>query len=149
MDNVVGVEKVAGLKVDQVFIGTCTNGRYEDLEIAANILAGKQVSNRRPAASSPPHRRRPTSARCTSGIIEKLVKAGATCCRRPAVRASVPATACPPTPRVVLSTANRNFKGRMGNTKADIYLASPATAAYSAAQGLHRRPKGGAVMKPR
>jgi 3-isopropylmalate/(R)-2-methylmalate dehydratase large subunit len=140
VDNVVGVEKVAGLKVDQVFIGTCTNGRYEDLEVAASILAGKHVSNHVRLIVAPASKETYIRA-LTSGIIEKLVKAGATLLSPSCGPCVGTCNGVPSDGEVVLSTANRNFKGRMGNTKADIYLASPATAAYSALKGCIADPR--------
>jgi 3-isopropylmalate/(R)-2-methylmalate dehydratase large subunit len=140
VDNVEGVEKMAGLKVDQVFIGTCTNGRYEDLEVAASILAGKHVSNHVRLIVAPASKETYLRA-LTSGIIEKLVKAGATLLSPSCGPCVGTCNGVPSDGEIVLSTANRNFKGRMGNTKADIYLASPATAAYSALKGCIADPR--------
>ncbi len=140
VDNVVAVEKVAGLKVDQVFIGTCTNGRYEDLEVAANILSGKHVSDHVRFIVAPASKETYIRA-LTSGIIEKLVKAGATLLSPSCGPCVGTCNGVPSDGEVVLSTANRNFKGRMGNTKAEIYLASPATAAYSALKGCIADPR--------
>ena len=131
VDNVVGVGEVAGTPLDQVFIGSCTNGRYEDLEAVARILEGKKVKVRTivlPASRS-------ILIRATeSGIISELLKAGVI----------VAPPGCGPClgahmgviceGETCLSTSNRNFKGRMG-TGGLIYLSSPETAAASALKG--------------
>jgi 3-isopropylmalate/(R)-2-methylmalate dehydratase large subunit len=140
VDNVVGVEKVAGLKVDQVYIGTCTNGRFEDLEAAAEILGGKHVSNHVRLIVAPASKETYLRA-LTSGVLEKLVKAGASVLTPSCGPCVGTCNGVPSDGEVVLSTANRNFKGRMGNTKAEIYLASPATAAYSAIKGCIADPR--------
>jgi 3-isopropylmalate/(R)-2-methylmalate dehydratase large subunit len=140
VDNVVGVEKVAGLKVDQVYIGTCTNGRYEDLEAAADILGGKHVNSHVRLIVAPASKETYLRA-LTSGIMEKLVRAGASVLTPSCGPCVGTCNGVPSDGEVVLSTANRNFKGRMGNTKAEIYLASPATAAYSAIKGCIADPR--------
>jgi len=139
VDNVRPVSEMEGREVDQVFIGSCTNGRVEDLKIAARILAGKRVKARTivmPAS-------REVMLDCLrEGIIEDLVKAGC----------AVGVPGCgpcvgghhgvPSKGEVVVSTTNRNFKGRMGNADSDVYLASPLTAAYSALNGRFTVPGG-------
>ncbi|MFA5313087.1 MAG: aconitase family protein, partial [Methanomassiliicoccales archaeon] len=140
VDNVVPIEKVAGLPLDQIYIGTCTNGRYEDLEIAAKILDGKTVSKNTRLIVAPSSKMILTQG-LETGIIGKLVKAGATVLSPSCGPCVGTCNGVPSDGENVLSTANRNFKGRMGNTKADIYLSSPATAAYSAIKGCIADPR--------
>jgi 3-isopropylmalate/(R)-2-methylmalate dehydratase large subunit len=140
VDNTKPVNKAKGIKVDQVFIGTCTNGRLEDLKIAAKILKGK---HRAPYTRLiiVPASRDVYLAAMRMGLLETLVRAGA----------SIMGPGCGPCvgvhegvlgdKEVCLSTANRNFKGRMGNPEGFIYLASPATAAYSAIKGTISDPR--------
>ncbi|MCE5296905.1 MAG: 3-isopropylmalate dehydratase large subunit [Euryarchaeota archaeon] len=140
VDNVVPIDKVAGLPLDQIYIGTCTNGRYEDLEIAAKILDGKTVNKSTRLIVAPSSKMILTQG-LETGIIGKLVKAGATVLSPSCGPCVGTCNGVPSDGENVLSTANRNFKGRMGNTKADIYLSSPATAAYSAIKGCIADPR--------
>jgi 3-isopropylmalate/(R)-2-methylmalate dehydratase large subunit len=140
VDNVVPIDKVAGLKLDQIFIGTCTNGRGEDLEIAAKILDGKQVSKSLRLLVAPASKEIYLNA-LHDGTVEKLVKAGAIMMTPSCGPCVGTCNGIPSDAENVLSTANRNFKGRMGNIKADIYLSSPATAAYSAIKGCIADPR--------
>lgn len=134
VDDVVPVSEVAGVPVNQVFIGTCTGGRFEDIEMAARIIKGKKIAaNCRMVVM-------PGSAdvlmRCIkAGYMEALISAGATfatpgCGPCAGVHAGVMAAG-----EVCVSTSSRNFLGRMGSTGAKIYSASPATAAASALTG--------------
>jgi len=134
VDNVVDVDKVAGLDIDQVYIGTCTNGRLEDLREAARVLAGNHVAPDVRLIVAPASKEILLDA-MREGYIDTLVKAGATLIAPSCGPCVGTCNGVPSDGEVVLSTANRNFKGRMGNTKADIYLSSPATAAYSAMKG--------------
>ncbi|MGO0122535.1 3-isopropylmalate dehydratase large subunit [Desulfothermobacter acidiphilus] len=134
VDNVSPVEEVAGTKIHQAFIGTCTNGRLEDLRLAARILAGRRINPRVRLVVAPASRRVYLEA-MREGILAALVEAGAAvvtpgCGPCVGTHNGVPADG-----ETVISTANRNFKGRMGNAKAEIYLASPATVAASALAG--------------
>ena len=140
VDNVVPIQKVAGLKLDQIFIGTCTNGRGEDLEIAAKILDGKQVSKSLRLLVAPASKEIYLHA-LHDGTVEKLVRAGAIMMTPSCGPCVGTCNGIPSDAENVLSTANRNFKGRMGNIKADIYLSSPATAAYSAIKGCIADPR--------
>jgi 3-isopropylmalate/(R)-2-methylmalate dehydratase large subunit len=140
VDNVAPIEKVAGLQLDQVYIGTCTNGRYEDLEIAAFFLDGKQVHKGTRLIIAPSSKWTYLKA-LETGVIAKLVKAGATLLAPSCGPCVGTCNGVPSDGEKVLSTANRNFKGRMGNTKAEIYLSSPAVAAYSAVKGCIADPR--------
>ncbi|MCX9084703.1 MAG: 3-isopropylmalate dehydratase large subunit [Candidatus Methanoperedens sp.] len=131
VDNVTGVGAVAGTHLDQVFIGSCTNGRYEDLEIIARILGGKKVKVRTIVL---PASRSVLIKATESGIISTLLRSGVIIappgcgpCLGAHMGVICEGEAC-------LSTSNRNFKGRMG-TGGLIYLSSPETAAASALKG--------------
>jgi 3-isopropylmalate/(R)-2-methylmalate dehydratase large subunit len=139
VDDAVPVEEVAGTRVQQVFIGTCTNGRLEDIAAAAKILRGRHVASGTrllviPASS------RVLEAALKAGYIETLVGAGAMigvpgCGPCMGNHMGIPAPG-----EVTLSTANRNFRGRMGTPDAPIYLAGPAVAAASAITGRITHP---------
>lgn len=140
VDNVKALAEVAGLELHQGLIGTCTNGRLEDIRIAAEILNGKQVADGFQLLVIPASKEIFMQA-INEGLVEILMNAGA----------NVLASSCGPCLGTgqgipadgyrVISTANRNFKGRMGNKEAEIYLASPATVAYSAIAGKITDPR--------
>ena len=134
VDNVKPISQVKGIKVDQIVIGSCTNGRIDDLEIAASILKGKKVAEDTRMLIFPASWKIYKKA-LKQGLLEIFSDSGAIimnpgcgCClgvHQGAIGDG----------EVALSTTNRNFKGRMGNPKGDVYLCSPAVAAASAVAG--------------
>ena len=140
VDNTKKAVELDNIKVDQVFIGSCTNGRIEDLRIAADVFKNKKVHPDVRLLIIPASRDIFLQA-TREGLTEIFIKAGA----------SIMAPGCGPCvgvhagilgdDEVCLSTQNRNFQGRMGNTKGSIYLSSPATAASSAVTGYITDPR--------
>lgn len=140
VDNVKPVSEVVGTNIHQALIGTCTNGRREDLEIAARILKKKKVSPQVRLLVLPASREVYAEA-LREGILETLYTAGAVILNPgcgPCLGAHMGVLA---PGEVALSTANRNFRGRMGSRDAFIYLASPATVAASAIEGRIADPR--------
>ncbi len=143
VDNVKPVASVKGTRVQQVVIGSCTNGRLDDLAIAAGILKGKKVAPDTRMLVFPASGRIYTQA-LVKGYIGTFMKAGAV----------VMNPGCGPCLGVhegalgdgetALSTTNRNFKGRMGNPNSQVFLCSPAVAAASAVKGVITSPRKGA-----
>ncbi len=140
VDNIAPISKVAGTKIEQGVIGTCTNGRLEDLRIAAGILKGKKIAaNTRLIVA--PSSRATFIAAMREGLIEVLVEAGAAVVTPGCGPCVGTHNGVPSDGENVISTANRNFKGRMGNNKASIFLASPATVAASMLRGSITDPR--------
>ena len=134
VDNVSPVTKMAGIKINQGLIGTCTNGRLEDLAVAAEILRGKQIAPGVRLLVLPASREILLAA-IEQGIVGDLVSAGATLLNPGCGPCLGAHEGCMAPAEVTISTANRNFKGRMGSKEAFIYLGSPATVAASALTG--------------
>jgi homoaconitase/3-isopropylmalate dehydratase large subunit len=134
VDNVKPVSEVGNIPIEQAFIGSCTNGRIEDLRLAAEVLKGKHVKDGVRALVIPASQEVYRQA-LNEGLLEIFTDAGAIVC----------GSACGPclgghigllaAGESCVSTSNRNFIGRMGSTQASVYLASPATVAASAVTG--------------
>ncbi|OGW76977.1 MAG: 3-isopropylmalate dehydratase large subunit [Omnitrophica bacterium RIFCSPLOWO2_01_FULL_45_24] len=140
VDNVSNVEELVSTKIDQAYLGTCTNGRLEDMEIAAKILKRNKVHPDVKFVIAPASREIFIEA-SKKGLIDIFIESGCV----------VVGPGCGPCvgthngvladEEVAISTANRNFKGRMGNPNSFIYLASPATVAASAIKGKIADPR--------
>lgn len=140
VDNVEDAAKLSDIRIDQAFLGTCTNGRLEDLEIASRILKGRSIKTGMKFVVAPASKEIFLDA-VKKGCIDIFVKSGC----------MVVAPGCGPCVgthngvladgEIAISTANRNFKGRMGNPNSFIYLASPATVAASALTGRITDPR--------
>jgi 3-isopropylmalate/(R)-2-methylmalate dehydratase large subunit len=140
VDHVKPVDAVAGAPVQQIVIGSCTNGRLDDIEVAAKILAGKKIARGVRMLVFPASGRIFREA-MKAGYLMTLMEAGAV----------IANSGCGPClgvhqgalgdGEVALSTTNRNFKGRMGNPNSEVYLCSPAVAAASALTGVITDPR--------
>ncbi len=138
--NLAKVEEVEGIEIDQAFLGSCTNGRMEDLHIAAKILKGNTVDPNTRLIIIPASKEIYKEA-LQEGLIEIFISAGAV----------VGNSTCGPcigghlgvlgSEEICISSTNRNFKGRMGHPTSEVYLASPATVAYSALKGKISDPR--------
>ncbi len=139
-DNTKTIDEAEGIEIDQVVIGSCTNGRIEDLRIAADILRGKRVNKRVRVIVFPGTQKIYLKA-LEEGLIKDIVEAGAvfstpTC--GPCLGGHMGVLA---KGERAISTTNRNFVGRMGHTESEVYLASPAVAAASALTGKITNPE--------
>ncbi len=142
VDNVKPIDQVAGTKVDQIVIGSCTNGRLDDLEVAAGILKGKKIARSIRMLIFPASTRIYRQA-LDKGFLDIFMEAGAVVMNSgcgPCLGVHQGALA---DGDVALATTNRNFKGRMGNPKSEVYLCSPAVAAASAITGVITDPRTG------
>ena len=140
VDNVVPVTELTATPINQALIGTCTNGRLQDLAAAADILGGKHIAPNVRLLVLPASREILLAA-IEQGIISRLVAAGATLLNPGCGPCLGAHQGCMAPGETTLSTANRNFKGRMGAKDAFIYLASPSTVAASALTGVITDPR--------
>jgi len=140
VDNVAPIEEVAGTPIAQGVLGTCTNGRLEDLAVAAGILRGRRVHPDVRLIVAPASRQVYLDA-IAAGHIQTLVEAGAAVVTPGCGPCVGTHNGVPSDGENVISTANRNFKGRMGNSNAFIYLGSPATVAASVIEGVITDPR--------
>jgi 3-isopropylmalate/(R)-2-methylmalate dehydratase large subunit len=141
VDNVKPVSEVGDVEIDQVFLGSCTNGSIEDLEVAERIIKGKKVKKGVRVLVIPATSEIYLQA-AERGLLRSFVEAGCTICNPgcgPCIGGHMGVLA---PGEVCLSTSNRNFKGRMGCADASIYLCSPAVAAASALTGRITDPRG-------
>lgn len=140
VDHVVPAGDLAGTKIDQVFLGSCTNGRFEDLALAAEVMRGEPLARGVRMVVIPASRTEYMKA-LRAGLVETFMEAGATvespCCG-PCMGGSFGLLG---DGEASLSTSNRNFQGRQGSPKARVYLSSPATAAAGAITGEINDPR--------
>jgi homoaconitate hydratase family protein/3-isopropylmalate dehydratase small subunit len=141
VDNVKTVAETSGTPVHEGVIGTCTNGRIEDLRIAAAILKGKKVSQDFQLLVIPASKEIYLQA-IKEGLVTTFIESGATMLSASCGPCLGTGQGIPADGFTVVSTANRNFKGRMGNPNARIFLASPATVAHTALNGMITDPRG-------
>jgi len=134
VDNAVAVNQLKNIAINEAFLGTCTNGRIEDFKIAAKILKGRKVNPLARMIIAPSSRQVYLEA-LRLGLVDIFIRSGAVIVAPGCGPCVGTHNGVPSDGEVVISTANRNFKGRMGNPAAFIYLASPATVAASAVRG--------------
>jgi len=147
VDNVKPVSEVSNVPIDQAYIGSCTNGRLEDLRVAAQIMKGKTVKHGVRTLVIPASQEVYRQA-VDEGLVEIFTDAGAMVCGSacgPCLGGHIGLLAAGET---CVSTSNRNFIGRMGSTQANVYLASPATVAASALTGKITDPRTVEAKKP-
>ncbi len=136
-DNVKDVKEVEGTKIDQVFIGSCTNGRFEDLVIAAKVLQGKKTKVRTIIV---PATMEVAQQSLKSGLYEIFMKSGCVISNPGCALCTTGHAGILSQNEVMVSTSNRNFIGKLGKGSI-VYLASPATAAFSALHGCIKNPE--------
>ncbi len=141
VDNVKAVSEVQGTKIHQALVGTCTNGRLEDLRIAAAVLKGKKVAKHLQLLVIPASQEIYLKA-MEEGLIRIFMEAGGNVLAPSCGPCLGTGQGIPADNTTVISTANRNFKGRMGNPNSSVFLASPATVAVSAIAGEITDPRG-------
>lgn len=140
VDNVRAVAEIEGISLHQGLIGTCTNGRIEDIRIAAEILRGHKVKQGFQLLIIPASKQIYLQS-IKEGLAETLLESGANFLSSSCGPCLGTGQGIPADNMNVISTANRNFRGRMGNKSASIYLASPATVAWSAIKGKITDPR--------
>jgi len=141
VDNVKAVAEVRGIKIQQALIGTCTNGRLQDLHEAAEVLRGEKVPKYMQLQIIPASKEIFIQA-MKEGLIEIFMESGANVLSASCGPCLGTGQGIPADNYNVISTANRNFKGRMGNPASNVYLASPSTVAKSALKGEITDPRG-------
>jgi len=139
VENTKAIGDVAGTRIDQVFLGSCANAKYDDLVVAANILQGRKIHPNVRFIITPGSKEIMLEA-IKSGVLSTLIESGGTL-TNPGCGACAGDGGILADGEVCLSTANRNFLGRMGSSKAEIYLCSPATMAASAIRGVITDPR--------
>jgi 3-isopropylmalate/(R)-2-methylmalate dehydratase large subunit len=140
LDTVKPVEQLVGTPINKAFVGTCTNGRLEDIEVLARVLKGKQVHPDVNLLVVPASQEIYLEA-IRAGYIETIVKAGGavdtpSCSACAGIHTGVAGDG-----DVIISAGNRNMQGRMGSKKAEIYISSPAVVAASALKGAIADPR--------
>jgi methanogen homoaconitase large subunit len=140
VDNVRAISKVGSVKIDQAVLGSCTNGRIEDLRAAVEVMAGRKIHpDVRMLVIPASYEVYQDSIR--EGILPRLIESGAIPCNPgcgPCMGAHMGLLA---SGEVCISSTNRNFRGRMGSPESELYLASPATVAASAVTGRITDPR--------
>jgi 3-isopropylmalate/(R)-2-methylmalate dehydratase large subunit len=140
VDNVKPVKDVEGVEVNQAFLGSCTNGRLEDLELAAKVLKGRRIKKGVRMLVTPASTEVYLQA-LKRGLLEVFIKAGACVCNPTCGACFGGHMGLLAAGEICVSSSNRNFIGRMGSPEAMIYLASPATVAASAVEGKITDPR--------
>src|SRR5262249_28108763 len=139
VENTKPIAEVQGTHIDQAFLGSCANAKYEDLVVAARILKGRRVHPGVRLIITPGSKQIMLEA-MNSGVLQTLLESGGMV-TNPGCGACAGDGGMLADGQVCLSTANRNFLGRMGSNKSQIYLSSPATLAASAIRGVITDPR--------